>query len=95
MKQSVKNNRHGMNSNSIVSSRTSSLDVIKCLSAFCVVWIHFGSAWASPITTCAVPTFFVISGFYYPLMVKSGFFLETHSKVVDYGVMGICYIWNV
>lgn len=53
-------------------SRTSSLDVMKCFAAFCVVWIHFGSGWLSPITRCAVPIFFVITGYYYPMMVEKG-----------------------
>lgn len=53
-------------------SRTNSLDVLKCFAAFCVVWIHFGIVWLSPITRCAVPFFFIITGYYYPIMVEKG-----------------------
>ena len=63
-------------------SRASSLDVLKCLAAFCVVWIHFGSGWLSPITRCAVPIFFVITGYYYPMMVESGKFWKHIKKLL-------------
>lgn len=42
------------------SPRVSSLDVMKCFAAFCVVWIHFGNEWLNPIVRCAVPIFFLI-----------------------------------
>ncbi len=67
--------------------RASSLDVMKCFAAFCVVWIHFGSGWLSPITRCAVPIFFVITGYYYPIMVEKGNFWKHIRKLL---VMVIC-----
>ncbi len=65
----------------------SSLDVMKCFVAFCVVWIHFGSAWLSPIVRCAVPIFFVITGYYYPAMVERGRFWRHMRKLL---VMVLC-----
>ncbi len=69
------------------SSRMSSLDVMKCFAAFCVVWIHFGSAWLSPVVRCAVPIFFVITGYYYPAMVERGRFWRHMRKLL---VMVLC-----
>jgi len=68
-------------------SRTSSLDVMKCFAAFCVVWIHYGSGWLSPIVRCAVPIFFVITGYYYPMMVEKGNFWKHIRKLL---VMVLC-----
>ncbi len=68
-------------------SRASSLDVLKCLAAFFVVWIHYGSGWLSPIVRCAVPIFFVITGYYYPMMVENGKFWKHIRKLL---VMVIC-----
>lgn len=68
-------------------SRASSLDVMKCFAAFCVVWIHYGSGWLSPIVRCAVPIFFVITGYYYPMMVEKGQFWRHIRKLV---VMVLC-----
>ncbi len=67
--------------------RMSSLDVMKCFAAFCVVWIHFGSGWLSPVTRCAVPVFFVITGYYYPMMVEKGNFWRHIRKLL---VMVLC-----
>lgn len=67
--------------------RASSLDVMKCFAAFCVVWIHFGSGLLSPITRCAVPIFFVITGYYYPMMVEKGKFWKHIRKLL---VMVLC-----
>lgn len=64
------------------ASRISSLDVIKCFAAFCVVWIHFGSSWLSPITRCAVPIFFIITGYYYPIMIEKGSFWRHIKKLL-------------
>ena len=68
-------------------SRASSLDVMKCFAAFCVVWIHFGSGLLSPVTRCAVPIFFVITGYYYPMMVEKGKFWKHIRKLL---VMVLC-----
>lgn len=69
------------------SSRMSSLDVMKCFAAFCVVWIHYGTGWLSPIVRCAVPIFFVITGYYYPVMVEKGNFWRHIRKLL---VMVLC-----
>lgn len=56
--------------------RNSSLDTLKCICAFCVVFIHFGaikldgniisiSQIIDPLTKIAVPIFFMITGYYY------------------------------
>ena len=63
-------------------SRTSSLDVMKCFAAFCVVWIHYGSGWLSPIVRCAVPIFFIITGYYYPMMMEKGNFWKHIRKLL-------------
>ncbi len=68
-------------------SRASSLDVMKCFAAFCVVWIHYGHSWLSPIVRCAVPIFFVITGYYYPMMVEKGQFWRHIRKLV---IMVLC-----
>ncbi len=68
-------------------SRASSLDVLKCAAAFFVVWIHYGSGWLSPIVRCAVPIFFVITGYYYPMMEEKGNFWKHIRKLL---VMVIC-----
>lgn len=47
--------------------RSGSIDALKCLLAFMVVVIHTESAYKtamSPITACAVPGFFLISGYF-------------------------------
>lgn len=69
------------------ASRMSSLDVMKCLAAFCVVWIHFGSHYMDPIVRCAVPVFFIITGYYYPMMVGKGHFWKHFRKLL---VMTVC-----
>lgn len=71
----------------MASCRMSSLDVMKCFAAFCVVWIHFGSSWMNPVVRCAVPIFFVITGYYYPAMVGSGKFWRHFRKIV---IMTLC-----
>ena len=46
--------------------RNHSLDVLKCIMAFCVVIIHAHCSYTdflSPLTVCAVPVFFTISGY--------------------------------
>lgn len=75
------------NSAGMGAPRASSLDVMKCLAAFFVVWIHYGSDWLSPIVRCAVPIFFVITGYYYPMMVEKGKFWKHIRKLL---VMVIC-----
>lgn len=64
------------------SPRVSSLDVMKCFAAFCVVWIHFGNEWLNPIVRCAVPIFFVITGYYYPVMVEKKIFWKHIRKLL-------------
>ncbi len=68
-------------------SRASSLDVLKCLAAFFVVCIHYGADWLSPVVRCAVPMFFVITGYYYPMMVENGKFWKHIRKLL---VMVVC-----
>ncbi len=68
-------------------SRASSLDVLKCFAAFLVVWIHYGSGWLTPVIRCAVPIFFVITGYYYPMMVESGKFWKHIRKLL---IMTVC-----
>ncbi len=67
--------------------RTSSLDVTKCFAAFFVVCIHYGADWLSPVVRCAVPMFFVITGYYYPMMVAKGTLWKHVRKLL---VMAIC-----
>lgn len=58
-----------------VKNRQASLDTIKCIAAFLVVIIHcrfpdlFGVCCVA-VSRVAVPLFFIISGFYYPVLVK-------------------------
>ena len=61
--------------------RTSSLDVMKCLAAFGVVWIHYGSEWLTPIVRCSAPIFFIITGYYYPLMLNTNNFWRHFRKL--------------
>ena len=68
-------------------SRASSLDVLKCAAAFFVVCIHYGERGISPIVRCAVPIFFVITGYYYPMMVEKGKFWKHIRKLL---MMVIC-----
>ncbi len=67
--------------------RTSSLDVMKCFAAFFVVCIHYGADWLSPVVRCAVPLFFVVTGYYYPTMVAKGTFWKHVRKLL---IMAIC-----
>ncbi len=67
--------------------RMSSLDVMKCFAAFCVVWIHYGISVLGPVTRCAVPLFFIITGYYYPMMIKKGNFWRHVRKLL---VMVLC-----
>ncbi len=67
--------------------RISSLDVMKCFAAFCIVWLHFGSSWLTPVVRCAVPIFFIITGYYYPKMVERGDFWRHIRKLI---VMTLC-----
>ena len=69
------------------ASRMSSLDVMKCFAAFCVVWIHYGVSVLGPVTRCAVPLFFIITGYYYPMMIKKGKFWRHVRKLL---VMVLC-----
>lgn len=67
--------------------RTSSLDVMKYFAAFFVVCIHYGADWLSPIVRCAVPLFFVVTGYYYPTMEAKGTFWKHVRKLL---VMAVC-----
>ncbi len=67
--------------------RMSSLDVMKCFAAFCVVCIHYGVGVSGPVTRCAVPIFFIITGYYYPTMIKKGNFWRHVRKLL---VMVLC-----
>lgn len=46
---------------------------MKGIAAFCVVCIHYGPNWLNPIVRCAVPIFFIITGYYFPTMIKANF----------------------
>lgn len=77
------------------TKRSDSLDVMKCLAAFFVVLIHFGPGLLSPFSRTAVPVFFIISGFYYPVMIRDGNFWRHIRKLVIMCVLsstlyGIC-----
>ena len=71
----------------MASCRMSSLDVMKCLAAFLIVWLHFGNSWLWPVERCAVPIFFIITGYYYPTMAGSGKFWRHFRKIV---IMALC-----
>lgn len=68
-------------------NRQSSLDVLKCVAALFVVFIHFGTPWLSPLTRTAVPLFFLITGYYYPVLMERGTFWKHVHKVF---VMAVC-----
>lgn len=58
-------------------SRQASLDVLKCFAAFLVVDIHAGfpgkpGSYITAIARIAVPLFFMITGYFYPIMVSKG-----------------------
>ena len=66
-----------------LTRRTSSLDVLKCFAAFFVVCIHYlGVGEISPLIRCAVPLFFIITGYYYPNMIKGGNYWKHMQKIV-------------
>lgn len=74
-------------------NRTTSLDVAKCLAAFLVVAIHadfpgmFGkyvNAWAR----IAGPLFFIISGYYYPILASQGKQKRQIRKLLKYLLIG-------
>lgn len=69
------------------TSRMDSLDVLKCLAAFFVVNIHYGSSLMSPFSRTAVPLFFIITGFYYPVIRDAGTFWRHMRKLVIMSVM--------
>lgn len=66
------------------SSRQSGLDVMKCVAALLVVYIHFGGATlgndafsivsqiCNGLERVSVPLFFMITGYYYPSLTKRG-----------------------
>jgi hypothetical protein len=64
------------------AQRSSSLDVLKCFAALFVVGIHFGSIILPPLFRCAVPLFFIITGYYYPMMRESGKFWQHIKKLL-------------
>lgn len=68
------------------AGRQSSLDVLKCVAAFFVVCIHYGVGTMSPAVRCAVPLFFVITGYYYPMLVERGQFWRHFRKVLAMAV---------
>ncbi len=76
------------------ASRASSLDVLKCVAAFFVVCIHFGTLWISPIVRCAVPIFFVITGYYYPMMEEKGKFWK-HIRKLLIMVIGASVLYGI
>lgn len=66
--------------------RTYSIDLLKGIAAFCVVCIHYGPNWLNPLVRCAVPIFFIITGYYFPSMIKTNFW--KHIKKLT--IMLIC-----
>lgn len=62
-------------------SRQSSLDVLKCVAAFFVVCIHYGVPEMCPLVRCAVPVFFMISGYYYPMLEEKKTFWRHFRKL--------------
>ena len=56
-----------LNTNMIQDRRNYCIDVFKVVLALLVVYIHFPPSyyeWIKPIASCAVPVFFIISGYY-------------------------------
>lgn len=66
---------------------------MKCVAAFFVVVIHCGASLLSPVTSTAVPIFFLISGYYYPLLVGSRF--SSHIRKLLVMVIGSSTLFGV
>lgn len=64
--------------------RMHSLDLLKCCAAFLVVYIHFGPilGYDRALIRCAVPLFFMVSGYYYPMIVAGGHFKKHMVKLL-------------
>lgn len=62
--------------------RQSSFDVLKCISAFLVVMIHYGPYWINPISRIAVPLFFMITGYYFVTFSEISKFRKHIKKIV-------------
>ena len=80
------------------TARLHSLDVLKCIAALLVVCIHVGPNILSPLTRCAVPIFFIITGYYYPMMRDNGNFWHHIRKLLKMALFanvlyGICELW--
>lgn len=73
--------------NENLSRRQSSLDVIKCIAALCVVFIHIGPVYLHPIVRSAVPMFYVISGYYYSGLIAKDKYWQHLRKIL---IMAIC-----
>lgn len=76
-----------------ISTRQSSIDVIRCMAAFFVIIIHCNALLLSPVTSTAVPIFFLISGYYYPLLVGSRF--SSHIRKLLIMVIGSSALYGV
>lgn len=78
-------------------TRNSSFDFMKCIAAFFVINIHYGFEWLNPITRCAVPIFFIISGYYYSSISKNHKLLNHIKKIVVMGFSSsILYaLWEI
>ncbi len=68
----------------VKSKRMHSLDLLKCCAAFFVVYIHFGPTlgYDRALIRCAVPLFFMVSGYYYPVIVERGHFKSHMVKLL-------------
>lgn len=84
-----------------ISSRQASLDVVKFFAAFMVVVIHTGFSGklglgAVSFSRIAVPLFFMITGYYYPVMTKNG--IWRHVKKIIFWTLAATlfyFLWNV
>lgn len=68
------------------AARQSCLDVLKCLAALFVVYIHYGPTYLAPIVRTAVPIFFIISGYYYPTLTDKGKFWKHFRKLLTMAI---------
>lgn len=81
------------------NSRQSSLDALRCIAALLVIFIHLGPSYLNPITRTAVPIFFIISGYFYPIVIARKKFWQHFRKILTmalcassiYGLWTICH----
>lgn len=82
--------------------RQSGLDVLKFLCAFLIVCIHIpfgfkGNDYFTVLTRFAVPTFFMISGFFYPATIERGKQAKQILKTVKLAVtsFAVYFVWRI